>query len=393
MSGLAPSAAAGLSSPRAARISRVCESADDASLVQRLVALSERGLPRMFDREAGRFAHHVERTPGAPERRGHSHRYGSIVLLGARALGEERQRALFGGESAAEFCGRQIGALADSDDLGDTALAAWAAAELAHPELPRALARLRALWSTARNPYVVETAWTLSALCAARVDRGEAAGVRDALTAALFDDASLFPHWIHPARAPRLRAHVGCFADQVYPTQALARFHATFGDGESLVRATRCAETFCRLQGGAGQWWWHYDARHDQVTEGYPVYTVHQDSMAPMALLDLEDAGGPALHEPIRRGLAWMVQAAEIDTCLIDDEHAVIWRKVARREPGKLVRSARAVATSVHHGFRANALDAVFPPRTIDWESRPYHLGWVLSCWLGGLDLTESSAA
>ena len=89
-----------------------------------------------------------------------------------------------------------------------------------------------------------------------------------------------------------LRGRIGSFADQVYPIQALARYHLAVHDDRALEIANSCAAQICRLQGDGGQWWWHYDARNGSVIEGYPVYSVHQDAMAPMALLDLFDAGG-----------------------------------------------------------------------------------------------------
>ena len=63
-------------------------------------------------------------------------------------------------------------------------------------------------------------------------------------------------------------------------------------------------------QGPAGQWWWHYDRRTGRVVERYPVYAVHQDAMAPMALLALERRGAASTcATPIARGLAWLARA------------------------------------------------------------------------------------
>jgi hypothetical protein len=63
---------------------------------------------------------------------------------------------------------------------------------------------------------------------------------------------------------------------------------------------------------------------------------------------------------------------------LVDRAAGLIWRKVARREPGKLTRYAQAVASGLHPRLRLPLADALFPPGTIDYEDRPYHLGWVL---------------
>jgi hypothetical protein len=176
---------------------------------------------------------------------------------------------------------------------------------------------------------------------------------------------------------------VACFADQVYPIQALARYHSSFGHAPSLAAANRCAEQICELQGDAGQWWWHYDARNGRVIEGYPVYSVHQDAMGPMALLDIAEAGGANFGDEIRLGVSWMQRAPEVGHSLIDEDQRVIWRKVARREPRKLVRGIRAVASRVREDLRLDLLDPLFPPTVVDYESRPYHLGWVLHTWLG----------
>jgi hypothetical protein len=186
---------------------------------------------------------------------------------------------------------------------------------------------------------------------------------------------------------PWYRAHVGSFADQVYPVQALARLHASGDDPAALGTAESLATVICRAQGNAGQWWWHYDARSGRVVEGYPVYSVHQHAMAPMALLELAEAGGRPRSEHICRGLRWLANPPEGSEELILDQPPVIWRKVARRDPRKLVRGLRATASrlrpgSARPGARQRVLDRVFRPRAVDHECRPYEMGWLLYTWL-----------
>jgi hypothetical protein len=149
-----------------------------------------------------------------------------------------------------------------------------------------------------------------------------------------------------------------------------------------MDQANACAAQICAVLGPAGQWWWHYDARTGDVLEGYPVYTVHQDSMAPMALLDLAEAGGDDHAAHVRQGLEWMREAAEVGHTLIDDEQAMIWRKVGRTDPRKLVRAVRAGVSRMNANWRLRAVDRVFPASRIDYECRPYHLGWILYAWI-----------
>ncbi|WP_207400929.1 hypothetical protein, partial [Actinomadura roseirufa] len=181
---------------------------------------------------------------------------------------------------------------------------------------------------------------------------------------------------------PRYRAHVGCFADQVYPIQALARI----GDDAAVAAADSVAEGICGAQGPGGQWWWHYDARTGAVVEGYPVYSVHQHAMAPMALLDLADAGGADRLDAVAKGVRWLSRPPETGTSLLPGrepgEPVMTWRKVARNDPRKAVRGVRAATTALRPGWRLGSLDRRFPPVAVDRECRPYELGWLLHTWL-----------
>ncbi len=122
------------------------------------------------------------------------------------------------------------------------------------------------------------------------------------------------------------------------------------------------------------------------MLERYPVYSVHQDSMAPMALFALAEACGQDHSESIEKGLRWLVNPAEKTESLIDVERNVIWRKLARREPNKLARRLHAAASRLHPTIRLPAVDVAFPPNTVDYETRPYHMGWILHAWPGSPD-------
>ncbi|MQY14386.1 hypothetical protein SRB5_45520 [Streptomyces sp. RB5] len=364
-------------------------------LTERLTALAEAGLPAMllpggegvvFTRAAVRPG---RAGPWRTTPRGTSDRYAAITALGVDRLPPGRQREVLGGRSAEEFTGLLIERLPGVRNLGDAALICWAAAETRHPKLSDALDRLAALDEPEGPRYTVEAAWVLSALAAARgqadvEDRLRAA--RDRLLTARIAGGPLFPHATGPGLLPRYREHIGCFADQTYPLQALARTHASGADPEALAAANACAARICDLQGAGGQWWWHYDARRGTVIEGYPVYSVHQHAMAPTALFDLTDAGGTDHAPAIHRGLRWMTAPPELGADaepLIRDDLHVTWRKVYRGDPRKAVRAARGLATRVSPGLRLRPLDALYRPTSIDRECRPYELGWLLHAWLG----------
>ena len=76
---------------------------------------------------------------------------------------------------------------------------------------------------------------------------------------------------------------------------------------EALQNSLQCANAICNLQGPLGQWWWHYDSMTGRVAERYPVYSVHQHAMAPMALFAAQDACNADFREPNlqRAGVDW----------------------------------------------------------------------------------------
>lgn len=367
-------------------------------LAERLLSLAEAGLPAMLRQTRDRpqddtFAFTRAAVATGMELRGTSTRYAAITALGARFLPEERQRAVLGGHTAEDFTGLLVQRLPKVTNLGDAALVAWAAAETGHPKLSDALGRVAALDADGGTRFTVEAAWVLSALAAARGSAEVEApleAARDRLLRSRVGQGPLFPHATGPGLVPWYRSHIGCFADQTYPLQSLARAHAAGagGDGEALAAAEACAVRICELQGDGGQWWWHYDARRGSVVEGYPVYSVHQHAMAPTALFDVTEAGGADFGAAIRKGLRWMTEVPELAAApvpMIQDELGVTWRKVHRGDPKKLVRAARGVSTRLLPGLRLAPLDRLYRPASVDRECRPYEFGWMLFAWLGRL--------
>lgn len=359
--------------------------AECSALADRLNDMSVGALSRMFDPQRQMFVFRLRRNGTAgTKREGLSPRYTAIALLGMASLPDDQIRRILQGSTRESVLRRLLGQAAHSQNLGDVALSALAGAEVAIADLKPVLDRLETLWLADREHPIVEAAWALWAL--SDLGRPELDELRDRvaqrLVTAYSAESRLFPHGI--GRTMTARAHVTCFADLIYPIHALARYSVASGSQHALDIASDCALHLCRLQGAAGQWWWHYDYRTGHVLERYPVYAIHQDAMAPMGLFALCDAGGPDCSQEIRRGLEWLASAPELGgRSLIDDAAGVVWRKVARREPLKAVRYLQAIASRVHPSLRVPGMDTLFPARAIDYEDRPYHQGWFLYAWRG----------
>lgn len=356
--------------------------------IEQLMSLAIGGLPRFYS--DGKFVRTVRRVRIGSEfiirPEGDDLRYAAIVALGLATLNAASQLACLSGSTAASLSYDVAARAAKSDEIGAVALGAWAAAEAGNRYEPILFEKLAAALSQQKAISTVACAWALSAALAAK-QQGDAKFVGAAAAARLMaaqGPKGLFPHMLPVTALGRTRAHVSCFADQVYPIQALARYAAATRDQAALQAASQCATRICELQGPHGQWWWHYDVRNGNVVEGYPVYSVHQHAMAPMALLELREAGGPDLRQAVSKGVAWLYARPESSDELVSEAEAIVWRKIGRREPPKFVRSVSAVTTSLIPDFRLPGLNAFFPPAEVDYECRPYEFGWLIYAWLSG---------
>ncbi len=178
----------------------------------------------------------------------------------------------------------------------------------------------------------------------------------------------------------RLRRNIPNFADQIYSVQALA--FAAMGDHSSsaLSIAERAATRLVQLQGTLGQWWWHYDARTGTTAQTYPVYSVHQHAMAPMALMALREAGGKDFHDAIDKSLAW-IETNETKVDMVDTFAGTIWRDI--QPPTSRVKATVTKLASVAGvNGKTDTKTAAAEKTPIDFirnhETRPYEWGWCL---------------
>ncbi|MGH3509583.1 MAG: hypothetical protein ACRDPI_05060, partial [Nocardioidaceae bacterium] len=322
-------------------------------LLELLVPLAVRGLAAAYHPRQRTFAQtlRAHRTPTGLQLRpeGTNLRYAAMAALGIARLDEADQRTILCGDSLDDLLDAIARQAAEHPDHGAVALSAWALAEVAGRWDARLSSRLEAFLLGDGPMPTVDVSWTLTAALAGSRLTDTRALVMSAANKVVNAQGAggLFPHWMRPAARDRWRGHVGSFADQVYPLQALARLFSWSGDKAHLEASTTVADRLCALQGAAGQWWWHYDARTGAVVEPYPVYSVHQHAMAPMVLFDLVEAGGTDHAGAVAAGLTWLTAHPEVMEELVSERHPVVWRKVGRREPPKAARAVAAAVTSL----------------------------------------------
>jgi hypothetical protein len=181
-----------------------------------------------------------------------------------------------------------------------------------------------------------------------------------------------------------IHARMTGFASQVYPLLGLAG-HAAATGTPVASEALQVADWLVASQGVKGQWWWFYGTRRRSVIEPYPVYSVHQDAMAYMALIPLESHASCTFEEPLARGLQWFLGENELETPLIDAERPFFTRAIQRSGgdadgfAGWTRRQHLAAIAASVSPWRSGSLPAE-PSQRLEvlCETRPYHLGWIL---------------
>lgn len=274
-------------------------------------------------------------------------------------------------------------------DIGDLALSLWAGIQSCANNCEKFAQALKECWPIqSARCNAVELGWIVQACLMAQQSDCLKTNLKSVLDdsrrqlLSFFDTgAGLFYRHHRPGLKEIISRHISCFADQVYPIVALSNYGILYNHSQSIEFAAQAVEKICQYQGELGQWWWHYDVTHKRICEEYPVFSVHQDSMAPMAILVNDRAGKQDHSDKIELGMRWNFGSNELGENLVHPEEGIIWRDIEKNEPAKLSRKIRSFCSvaglsGLHHvtgklvkGFRVNR------------ECRPYHLGWILYAW------------
>jgi hypothetical protein len=344
--------------------------------------LAVQSLISLFDEEAMLFARRITVTEQGLHRQGTSRRGTIIALLGLQRLAESGAT-----EERFDMASIRDAVWGDATwvrSLADLGLLTWFTA-LCEPErlgvLLDAFNFGKALESypDGRQASTTALAWFLTGIGHARLAcPGRLPDLTDIAVETyhrLLDNQSengIFGH----AAAPRsfrdaFCRRFGTFADQIYSICALTAFARAFHIEEPLGPTLDCAKSLCALQGEMGQWWFLYDKYACRVVNRYPVFSFHQDGIAPVGLFALEEAIGQSFQESIYKGLSWISGGNELANDLRDSKRGLIWDSIQpRRELAKYWEAALSFM-SVKREPQSESLK-------IRYEARPNHFGWLL---------------
>jgi hypothetical protein len=347
-----------------------------------LCELAVKGLVSMFDADRQLFCFRIKQTQHGLVREGRSHRYTIIALLGLRRLEAAGLRSPVDVKPVLDSLLRDYAWL---DNLGDVGLLLWLCALVSPERLKEVYPSLRVetaltRFRDARQGCTMELAWFLSGLAHVTLALSQQLpNLKDLAlnTCRLLTNnqgsQGIFGHLAgNRSLAGALRGHVGSFADQVYPIYALTKFAEAYKVQASLDRARNCAESICRAQGPQGQWWWQYDSSTGRVFEKYPVYSVHQHGMAPMALFVLGEAAQMDFSGSVRKGLSWTMANNELDIDLRDPDSSVVWRSIYVKKRHQVY--SRGFLSLLGRREHTESVSDL----AVKFECWSYELGWLL---------------
>ncbi|MEA2267960.1 MAG: hypothetical protein QOC64_570 [Solirubrobacteraceae bacterium] len=365
-------------------------------LMDELAVIAARGLAEMADGDTGLFPHKVVLTPAGTATGAPNPFYSAISVIGLVTGGVDdvwRERVRLGTATDALVAACAASGARNGMLVGTATSALALAGDARATDLVGGLDRD---WTPAGRSSM-EIGLVVSGLVAAmerqpacrdRAARLAAAGARELMArwssaSGLFDGRRRLrrPRDVRPSSL--LSRNLTSFAHQVYAVHGLAE-HARVVSGRVPDCAVRTADRLVQEQGPLGQWWWIHSARDGRVIDGYPVYSVHQDAMAFLALAPLENLGAGRYAEALWRGLRWVDGANELQESLVHRDRNLIVRCIQRvgsdaDGPSGLSRPAIRAARLASWGLRPAAGTRAEPSGLeILSECRSYHLGWLL---------------
>lgn len=308
-------------------------------------------------------------------------RYTVNTLLGLRRAAPYADgHALCAEEHVERFLERQAGRLTSPADRG--LLLALLAEGPWEEEARRVLSGVEEVCGRP-GLNVQDVAWLLwGASAATRAGFAGAESLAARLLRTLLDFAHV-SSGLPRHSATRYRGHVVSFGGLVYYLRALHEAAGALGDHAAGVRFRRGVEFALELQGPNGEWPWMIGVARGLPLDVYPVFTVHQDSMAMLFLLPALDSGLD-VRPAIEASIAWNFGHNQLGEPLVVEAPFHVYRSIERAE--RLPR-ARRYARTLARATAARPAGLVRNDELrVNRECRSYHLGWVLFAWAGRED-------
>jgi hypothetical protein len=352
----------------------------------KLLRLSSGLLRQMLDEEEALFSFSLREIEGGYVN-DFSHprkiRYTANVLAGLQAADETAGLGWDVTRLVDRFVSRHLPEVTDPADKG---MVLHVLATAGHDAQETVLRDLRGLADSRARLLrldLQQICWMLSGLCThVRINedaRSAAAAERlfRFLDRECMNRDTLLPYSVQG----RWRRSLTSFGGLAYYLKALADYSRTFNDRYSEVIFREAVAKTIILQGPDGEWPWFLSVDQERVMDWYPIYSVHQASMAMLFLLPALDLGVVEARESMVRSYSWLFGRNQLGIKMLRLEPFMTYRCIRRSEPFERGRRyVRALARSALHSG-ASFVDA--DRLEVNPECRSYELGWILYAWAG----------
>ena len=363
------------------------EHSDALISIRALVDIARKGLVSLYDKQEIAFYDRLIRQGTSVQVSGERTAASLPALLGLYEAYHYDVPVSFDLEG---ILAQYVANLSEVSSLADLGLSLWVIAR-SHPEMLERVYE-QALLSTAFDRFTDAGAgntkalsWFLTGLSEIRLSDGEEPDQLEELAfmtrQMLFMNYGGFGVFGNVQKASLLnqaRTKYGSFEDQIFAMYAFARFGRAFHDEASLEVARECASRLIENQGELGQWCHSYEVGTGNVARKYPVRSVQQYGLAPLALYEVGELTGLMVFDAIEYGIAWVRGDNELSMDLLDQERHVIWEGVFDTKYNTYAKE-----WSISKGLRPQkdkkrALE-------LSWECRSGDLGWLLFALAGHL--------
>jgi hypothetical protein len=204
--------------------------------------------------------------------------------------------------------------------VGEIGLLLWSAALISPENIPNILTRVNfktilMSFKDAKSKLTTELSWLLTGLLMASTFCEEFKSSIGNLTEKVYSEirnnyggTGIFKHQTNNTIVGKFRAHIATFADQIYTIYAFSLYSQQTNNKEALLIARECALKLCELQGNDGEWMWHYNSKTGNIVNSYPIYSVNQLALAPIALSAIQKASGIDFSIYINKGLEFILK-------------------------------------------------------------------------------------
>lgn len=238
--------------------------------------------------------------------------------------------------------------------------------------------------------HAQDLAWSLLAICAAH-EKNETKwdAMAGKIASHLIDELQNPQTGLYYFQKGRGRHSFSSFAVPVYVNLALAEFSKAYKNQRAADAAKKGIQAMLALQHPqTAGWAWFHNVETGSIMDWYEFYSVHQDSMGPMALLRGMELDVPEARAALVKGFQWIFGENELKAPTVDREGKIIYRSFRRKNTvGE--RPARLLRAYWHH-FMNSSAEPAHPSRLeINPECRSYELGWVLWTFANRHDFPE----